>query len=70
MRLPDGSALVQTFKAKEPLASVRLYIQVNRKDGLSGGFDMMTTFPRKTFTDEDMETPLQALGNLLYKEQC
>jgi len=61
MRLPDGSALVETFKAKEPLSAVRLYIQTNRQDGLSGNFTMQTTFPRRVFAEEDMEAPLSAL---------
>jgi len=61
MRLPDGSALVETFKAKEPLSAVRLYIETNRTDGLSGNFTMQTTFPRRVFTEEDMEAPLSIL---------
>jgi len=61
MRLPDGSALVETFKAKEPLSAVRLYIQTNRTDGLTGNFTMQTTFPRRVFTDDDMEAPLSVL---------
>lgn len=61
MRLPDGTALVETFKVKEPLSAVRLYIQTNRTDGLSGNFTMQTTFPRRVFTEEDMEAPLSVL---------
>ncbi|XP_033110468.1 UBX domain-containing protein 1-like [Anneissia japonica] len=61
IRLTDGSTLTNSFEAKEPLAAVRLYIDVNRKDG-SSPFSLMTPFPRKVFTDEDMAKPLSQLG--------
>lgn len=63
IRLTDGSTLVQTFKADELLAAVRVYVEMNRKDG-TGPFTFMTTFPRKVFSTEDMETPLKHLGLL------
>ncbi|UYV64705.1 UBXN1 [Cordylochernes scorpioides] len=53
--------LVQTFSPQEELAAVRLYVQLHRTDG-SESFGLMTTYPRRVFTDEDMNTPLQALG--------
>ena len=65
IRLTNGQALTQTFGAKEQLAAVRLYITMNRTDG-DFPFTLMTSFPRKVFTDEDMEKPLQELG----KEQA
>lgn len=34
IRLPSGSPMVQSFKVNETLAAVRLYIQVNRADGV------------------------------------
>ncbi|XP_068779878.1 UBX domain-containing protein 1 isoform X2 [Struthio camelus] len=52
---------IQTFKAKEQLAAVRLYVELNRKDG-EEPFSLLTTFPRRVFTEEDMEKPLQELG--------
>ncbi|XP_073208226.1 UBX domain-containing protein 1 isoform X1 [Lepidochelys kempii] len=61
VRLLDGTSLMQTFKAKEQLAAVRLYIELNRKDG-GEPFHLLTSFPRRIFTDEDMEKPLQELG--------
>lgn len=63
MVLPDGSKMVQTFQAQEPLSAVRVYISLNRKD--SGGteqFGLMTAFPRKIFTEEDYDVPLYTLG--------
>lgn len=61
IRLTDGKSIVQTFKAKEPLASVRLWIEMNRTDG-AGKFNLMQTFPRKVYTDEDMARSLVDLG--------
>ncbi|KAK7085964.1 UBX domain-containing protein 1, partial [Halocaridina rubra] len=64
IRLPTGTPLVQEFKAKESLSAVRLWIGINRQDGLPADapFKLSMTFPRKTFTEEDMEKPLDALG--------
>ncbi|XP_043931575.1 UBX domain-containing protein 1 [Protopterus annectens] len=61
IRLLDGSTMTQTFKAKEQLAAVRLYVDLNRKDGATP-FNFMTSFPRRMFAEEDMEKPLQELG--------
>ncbi|RLV64063.1 hypothetical protein DV515_00017633 [Chloebia gouldiae] len=35
LRLPDGRALTQSFRAREPLAAVRLFVELQ---GGSGGF--------------------------------
>ena len=40
---------------------MRLFVQLNRPDGASP-FVLMTTFPRKVFTEEDMSKPLAELG--------
>jgi hypothetical protein len=54
---------VQTFKAKEPLSAVRVYVQMNRSDGdKSAIVKFMTSFPRKIFSEEDYEKPLDTLG--------
>jgi hypothetical protein len=63
IRLSDGTTLVQTFKAKEPLSAVRVYVQMNRSDGdKSAIVKFMTSFPRKIFSEEDYEKPLETLG--------
>ncbi|KAJ6656999.1 hypothetical protein lerEdw1_003000 [Lerista edwardsae] len=62
VRLLDGTSLTQTFRAKEQLAAVRLYVELNRKDGGEEPFHLLTSFPRRVFTEEDMEKPLQELG--------
>ncbi|PSN51014.1 hypothetical protein C0J52_07448 [Blattella germanica] len=61
IRLTNGQALTQTFGSKEQLSAVRLYVEMNRTDG-SGPFSLMTNFPKKIFTDDDYEKPLDLLG--------
>jgi len=61
IRLTNGSTLTHTFGTKEQLASVRLFIEMNRTDG-NGNFKLQTNFPRKVFTEEEYEKPLDVLG--------
>ncbi|MEE6517258.1 hypothetical protein FKM82_027351, partial [Ascaphus truei] len=61
VRLLDGSALSQTFRAREQLAAVRLYVELNWPEGPAGPFNLLTSFPRRVFTEDDMEKPLQEL---------
>lgn len=61
IRLTNGQTLTQSFGSKEELAAVRLYIEMHRTDG-GGPFTLMTNFPKKIFTEEDMEKPLYQLG--------
>lgn len=60
-RLTNGSTITGTFQATDTLEAVRNYIHDNRTDG-STPFNLMTTFPRKTYADGDMETSLQDAG--------
>ncbi|KAG8223490.1 hypothetical protein J437_LFUL004958 [Ladona fulva] len=61
IRLTNGQTLTQSFGAKEQLSAVRLFVEMNRTD-MNGPFSLMTPFPRKVFTEEDYETPLDILG--------
>uniref|UniRef100_A0A1Q3F7J8 Putative ubiquitin regulatory protein n=1 Tax=Culex tarsalis TaxID=7177 RepID=A0A1Q3F7J8_CULTA len=61
VRMLDGSTLVETFDAKEQLAAVRLFVQLKLGPN-PAPFGLMTTFPRKVFTAEDFDTPLEKLG--------
>ena len=61
IRLTDGKSIVQTFKANEQLAAVRLWIEMNRTDGV-GKFSLMQTFPRKIYDEDDMMRTLKDLG--------
>ncbi|CAD7002985.1 UBX domain-containing protein 1 [Ceratitis capitata] len=60
VRLRDGSTLTETFNVKEQLSAVRVFIQLKTGDDTT--FNLMTTFPRKVFTEEDFEKPLDILG--------
>ncbi|KAK1804417.1 hypothetical protein P4O66_020439 [Electrophorus voltai] len=60
VRLLDGSALTAVFKAQEPLAAVRVYVQMNSSDGQD--FTLLSPYPRRVYTDLDMEKPLRELG--------
>jgi hypothetical protein len=65
IRLTDGKVLQHTFRAKEQLAAVRLWIDMNRTDvqpGSGAKFQIMQTFPRKVYTEDDMMRSLQNLG--------
>jgi len=48
------------------MAAVRVYIELNRSDG-DAPFCLMTSFPRKVFTSDDYEKPLDELGNVIIK---
>lgn len=60
IRNQDGSTLTETFEVKESLAAIRLFIQL--KQGAAIPFNLMTTFPRRVFTEEDYDKPLYLLG--------
>jgi len=60
IRLEDGKALTETFDVKEQLAAVRLFTQLKRNSDTP--FSLMTSFPRKVFTVEDYDKPLEVLG--------
>lgn len=59
IRLPDGKAVTEEFNAKENLAAVKVFIEINHYDS---PFRLMTAYPRKVFDDADLEKPLAALG--------
>ncbi|VDD91381.1 unnamed protein product [Enterobius vermicularis] len=66
IRLPNGTTMKEKFKSTETLAAVRVWIEVNRQDPeeFHYPFALMVPFPHQTFTEDDMEKPLNALGNL------
>lgn len=61
IRLPNGTALSETFGAKEPLSAVRLFIELNTRES-EGPFNLMINFPKKVFGNEDYDKPLESLG--------
>ncbi|XP_051931892.1 UBX domain-containing protein 1 isoform X2 [Hippocampus zosterae] len=62
VRLLDGSTLTAVFKAQEPLAAVRVYVQVNGNTPEGQDFTLLSPYPRHVYTDLDMEKPLKELG--------
>lgn len=63
IRLPDGQTLCHTFGAKEQLAVVRLYVQMNTTEyAKNQNFKLLTTFPKKIFTADEYEMSLESLG--------
>jgi len=62
IRQTNGQPLVHTFGAKESLSAVRLYVEMNRTDGVSGQVKLMTNFPKKVFSDDDYDNSLENLG--------
>ncbi|XP_049277132.1 UBX domain-containing protein 1-A [Anopheles funestus] len=61
IRMMDGSQLVQTFQAGEQLAAVRLFVQL-KMDSIDASFGLMTNFPKKVFSAEEYDMPLDKLG--------
>lgn len=61
LRMMDGSQLVQTFQAGEQLAAVRLFVQL-KLESPDASFGLMTSFPKRVFTDEEYDMPLETLG--------
>ncbi|XP_061644185.1 UBX domain-containing protein 1 isoform X1 [Phyllopteryx taeniolatus] len=62
VRLLDGSTITAVFKAQEPLAAVRVYVQVNGNTPEGQDFTLLSPYPRHVYTDMDMEKPLKELG--------
>lgn len=60
-RLTNGSTITGNFQPTDTLEAVRTYVTDHRTDG-SAPFNLMTTFPRKTYTDGDLGTSLQEAG--------
>lgn len=66
LRLPSGPPLRAEFGASEPLSAVILHISQRWPDAPSGvdpaSVRVFTTFPKKDYTEDDLQTPLCELG--------
>lgn len=62
VRLLDGSTINTVFKAQEPLAAVRVYVQMNSNVPEGQDFTLLSPYPRHVYTELDMEKPLKELG--------
>lgn len=58
----DGSTITTVFKALEPLAAVRVYVQMNSNTPEGQDFTLLSPYPRHVYTELDMEKPLKELG--------
>uniref|UniRef100_A0A3B4B073 UBX domain protein 1 n=1 Tax=Periophthalmus magnuspinnatus TaxID=409849 RepID=A0A3B4B073_9GOBI len=61
IRLLDGSTITASFKAQEPLAAVRVYVQMNGNTPEGQDFSLLSPYPRHLYTELDMEKPLKEL---------
>ncbi|CAL2030292.1 unnamed protein product [Caenorhabditis brenneri] len=59
-RLWNGKVVKKGFRVEEPLITLRVWIEANHAMGTP--FTMMTPFPRKVFSEEDMEMSLKELN--------
>uniref|UniRef100_A0A3Q3W5G0 UBX domain protein 1 n=1 Tax=Mola mola TaxID=94237 RepID=A0A3Q3W5G0_MOLML len=62
VRLLDGSTITTVFKSLEPLAAVRVYVQMNSNTPEGQDFTLLSPYPRQVYTEMDMEKPLKELG--------
>ncbi|MEQ2201592.1 hypothetical protein XENOCAPTIV_014761 [Xenoophorus captivus] len=68
VRLLDGSTINTIFKAQEPLAAVRVYVQMNSSTPEGQDFTLLSPYPRHVYTEMDMEKPLKELGGTCRNE--
>lgn len=62
VRLGDGRCLVNTFKQKEQLSAVRLWIALNHPDGeRTETVRLIQTYPRKEFETSELQQTIEQL---------
>lgn len=61
IRLADGRILMQTFQAEDTLKSVQEFVRRNQQDD-ARPFSLITTFPRKVYSESDINKTLKQLG--------
>ncbi|ESQ38939.1 hypothetical protein EUTSA_v10001393mg [Eutrema salsugineum] len=61
IRLPDGSSLQEKFSVTSILRMVKDYVNSNQTIGL-GAYDLAIPYPRKVYSDQDLEKSLSELG--------
>lgn len=62
LRLSNGTNLKASFNSKETLAAVRVYVMVNCEQVGDAPLSFATAYPKKKYTEEDMQLPLSELG--------
>ncbi|PIN21715.1 Ubiquitin regulatory protein UBXD2 [Handroanthus impetiginosus] len=63
IRLPDGSSLQVKFSVMDTLKMVKDYIDENTKSSF-GSFTIAIPYPRKVFSDQDLDSTLSEMGLL------
>ena len=62
IRCFGNQVLTHTFKAADTLVDVNKFIMLNRSGDNTEAYKLMTNFPKKVFTPEDMNKTLAELG--------
>ncbi|XP_052310660.1 plant UBX domain-containing protein 11 isoform X3 [Populus trichocarpa] len=63
IRLPDGVSLQEKFSVTSTLRTVKDYVDRNQASGI-GAYDLAIPYPRKTFSDQDLNKSLSELSLL------
>ncbi|KAH8502442.1 hypothetical protein H0E87_013942 [Populus deltoides] len=63
IRLPDGVSLQEKFSVTSTLRMVKDYVDRNQASGI-GAYDLAIPYPRKTFSDQDLNKSLSELSLL------
>uniref|UniRef100_A0A0E0BHX3 UBX domain-containing protein n=1 Tax=Oryza glumipatula TaxID=40148 RepID=A0A0E0BHX3_9ORYZ len=61
VRIPDGPSLQIKLTKDDNLRKVKNFVDENRANG-AGSYDLAMLYPRKVFTEQDMEATLHELG--------
>eukprot|EP01126_Amoeba_proteus_P032642 TRINITY_DN3184_c0_g1_i1.p1 TRINITY_DN3184_c0_g1~~TRINITY_DN3184_c0_g1_i1.p1 ORF type:complete len:271 (-),score=71.29 TRINITY_DN3184_c0_g1_i1:182-994(-) len=62
IRQPNGTKLIETFKSSDTVRVVVDYISKNRTDGKTTKFFLSSTYPKKDFTDGQLNITLLDAG--------
>ncbi|KAM3311226.1 hypothetical protein ACQJBY_031722 [Aegilops geniculata] len=61
IRMPDGPSLQIKLTKEDVLRKVKTFVDENQGSGI-GSYNLAMLYPRKVFTEQDMETTLYELG--------
>ncbi|CDY30388.1 BnaA04g24890D [Brassica napus] len=64
IRLPDGANLQEKFSVTSALRMVKDYVNSNQTTTELGAYDLAVPYPRKVYSDQDLDKSLSELGLL------
>ncbi|CAN7063128.1 unnamed protein product, partial [Brassica rapa subsp. trilocularis] len=64
IRLPDGANLQEKFSVTSTLRMVKDYVNSNQTTTELGAYDLAVPYPRKVYSDQDLDKSLSELGLL------